>query len=224
MSYPLLGLNFSVSNNFANKTNSYPTNVSKVVDENGEPLIVYHSGNSGITAFRRAFDKTGIGRQFWGKGFYFGTIKSKDEWARRYEEKTGKKAEQYAVFLNLRNPKLGALDKTDTNFDGAILPSIKTTEGMTEPMYIAIDSNQIKSATDNNGDFSTTDNNIYHAKTDLISPAEIYAPAVANGSTDNAYGIQIVSNMKSYINTFPPQYRGNIEQLLAHDELNYTCQ
>ena len=84
--------------------------------------------------------------------------------------------------------------------------------------------NQIKSATDNNGDFSLTDNNIYHAKTDLISPAEIYAPAVANGSTDNAYGIQIVSNMNSYINTFPPQYRGNIEQLLAYDELNYTCQ
>lgn len=85
-------------------------------------------------------------------------------------------------------------------------------------------------------DFDTdveTDNNRLKASTNLIefndeqnnvSSAEIYAPAVANGSTDNAYGIQIVANMKSYINTFPPQYRDNIEQLLAYDELNYTCQ
>ena len=136
-------------------------NASKVVDENGEPLVVYHSGNPGITAFSREFDKTGIGRQFWGNGFYFGTIKSKDEWARRYKEKTDKEAEQYAVFLNLRNPKMGALGKTDTNFDGAILPSIKTTEGMTEPMYIATNPNQIKSATDNSGIFSTTNDDIY---------------------------------------------------------------
>lgn len=65
---------------------------------------------------------------------------------------------------------------------------------------------------------------IRYAKTDIITPIEIYAPAVSNGSTDNAYGIQVVNNMNSYINTFPSQYRGNIEQLLANNELNYTCQ
>ena len=81
-----------------------------------------------------------------------------------------------------------------------------------------------KQEIDNTGTFYAKNPDIRYSRTDLISPAEIYAPAVANGSTDNAYGIQIVSNMNSYINTFPPQYRGNIEQLLAHDELNYTCQ
>jgi hypothetical protein len=139
-------------------------NASKVVDENGEPLVVYHSGNSGITAFSRDFDKTGIGKQFWGKGFYFGTIKSKDEWARRYKEKTNKEATQYATFLNLKNPKIGALSKVDTNFDGAILPSQKTTEGTTEPIYIAINPNQVKSATDNIGSYSRENDNIYYRK------------------------------------------------------------
>ena len=155
-----------------------PKNASKVIDENGEPLVVYHSGNQGITAFSREFDKTGIGRQFWGNGFYFGTVTSKDEWARRYKEKTGKEAAQYAVFINLRNPKTGALGKTDTNFDGAILPSIKTTEGMTEPMYIATNSNQIKSATDNSGEFSTTDDNIDYFK---IKNGDVYGYATPDG-------------------------------------------
>ena len=68
------------------------------------------------------------------------------------------------------------------------------------------------------------DNNSRYSKTELITPSEIYAPAVANGSTDNPYGIQIVNNMRSYIDTFPAQYRDNIQQLLANDELNYTCQ
>ena len=34
-----------------------PANASKVVDENGEPLVVYHSGNAGINAFSRQYDK-----------------------------------------------------------------------------------------------------------------------------------------------------------------------
>ena len=90
--------------------------------------------------------------------------------------------------------------------------------------YVAFESNQIKSATDNIGTFDTNNSDIRYAKTELITPSEIYATAVANGSTDNPYGIQIVNNMRSYIDTFPAQYRDNIKQLLANDELNYTCQ
>ena len=97
-------------------------------------------------------------------------------------------------------------------------------QSLGEKQFVVKNPNQIKSATDNIGTFDANNPDIRYSKTDLITPAEIYAPAVANGSTDNAYGIQIVGNMKSYINTFPPQYRGNIEQLLANDELNYTCQ
>jgi hypothetical protein len=71
-------------------------------------MVVYHSGASGIKEFSHEYDKTGIGRRFWGGGFYFGTVRSKDEWARRYEEKTGIQAEIYQIFLNLRNPKHSA--------------------------------------------------------------------------------------------------------------------
>lgn len=91
-------------------------------------------------------------------------------------------------------------------------------------IYAVREANQIKSATDNIGTFDAKNPDVRYSKTDLITPAEIYAPAIANGSTDNAYGIQIVGNIRSYVNTFPLQYRGNIEQLLADDELNYTCQ
>ena len=88
---------------------------------------------------------------------------------------------------------------------------------------------------DYENDIDTTEDSILKSNTDLIdvttntnttkliTPSEIYAPAVANGSTDNPYGIQIVNNMRSYIDTFPAQYRDNIKQLLANDELNYTC-
>ena len=74
------------------------------------------------------------------------------------------------------------------------------------------------------------DDTVFKASTELIvsdditTPTEIYAPAVANGSTDNAYGIQVVNNINRYIDSFPVQCRKDIKQLLANDELNYTCQ
>jgi hypothetical protein len=161
------GLNVRNDSDIANvqkeieEIKSSALNSSKVVDENGEPLVVYHSGASDIKEFSHEYDKTGIGRQFWGGGFYFGTVRSKDEWARRYEEKTGKQAKIYPIFLNLRNPKYSALGKSDiNNYDGAILPSINTHEGKTEPIYIATSPNQIKSATENNGEYSGENNDI----------------------------------------------------------------
>ena len=211
-------------------------NASKVVDENGEPLVVYHRSPNKFNIFNvnKIGSTTDSGQ--YGKGFYFGKEKDRADGNNIYK-----------VFLNIRNPYNITKESRSSNIaytynrpfnewtdwhkkhiskeennlvnnkDG-IIDLVEDNE------FVVTNPNQIKSATDNNGDFSTTDNNIYHAKTDLISPAEIYAPAVANGSTDNAYGIQIVGNMRSYVNTFPPQYRGNIEQLLANDELNYTCQ
>lgn len=118
----------------------------------------------------------------------------------------------------------------NSKYDGIIFKTIKDYGGYNNEnvsandVYAVYKPNQVKSATDNIGTFDTNNPDIRYSKTELISPAEIYAPAIANGSTDNAYGIQIVGNMRSYVNTFPLQYRGNIEQLLADDELNYTCQ
>ena len=108
------------------------------------------------------------------------------------------------------------------NNDGGIIKDTK--DPLDTDVYYVFEPNQIKSATDNVGTFDANNPDIRYAKTELITPSEIYAPAVANGSTDNPYGIQIVNNMRSYIDTFPAQYRDNIKQLLANDELNYTCQ
>ena len=119
----------------------------------------------------------------------------------------------------LSNAEYYSLLRETLGYDG--IKANNKTNGEDGNYWIAFNSNQIKNIDNSN----PTDNpDIRYSKTDLITPAEIYAPAIANGSTDNAYGIQIVGNMRSYVNTFPPQYRGNIEQLLADDELNYTCQ
>ena len=142
-----------------------PENASKVVDENGEPMVAYHSGNEGINVFSREFDKQGIGRQFWGKGFYFGTTKSKDEWARRYKNKTGNDATQYAVYLNIKNPIYTAVDGEvkDSGYDGVIIPPKKTVEGETDYMYIVAEPTQIKSATDNVGTFDASNPDIRYS-------------------------------------------------------------
>ena len=79
-------------------------------------------------------------------------------------------------------------------------------------------------------DFDTADKE-YKASTDLIeverkgiTPTEIYATPIADGATDNAYGIQVVNDISSYVDSFPNRYRSDIKQLLANNELNYTCQ
>ena len=75
------------------------------------------------------------------------------------------------------------------------------------------------------------DDTVFKSTTDLIeverkgtTSTEIYATPVANGATDNAYGIQVVNDINSYVDSFPSQYRTDIKQLLADNELNYTCQ
>ena len=130
-------------------------NSSKIVDENGEPRVVYHSGAKDINIFSREFDKTGIGRQFWGKGFYFSTSKGKDEWAKRYQDKTGKKAQIYQVFLNIKHPSHSPIkgEITDTQYDGIILNPHKTVNGETDYMFVVSAPNQIKSAEENVGTF-----------------------------------------------------------------------
>ena len=241
--------------------NSTLNNASKVVDENGEPLVVYHGNtDTNITKFTK-----GKGRYLKDGNYYFSPSKSvaesyatnglseeidiNDYLVIGYNVDANSEEAKYAdfnsteeffnaslggkvysVFLNIKNPLFSdtITPKIENPYDGAITIPVKDTQGTLRGekvrQYIATESNQIKSATDNIGTFDTNNSDIRYAKTELITPSEIYATAVANGSTDNPYGIQIVNNMRSYIDTFPTQYRDNIKQLLANDELNYTCQ
>lgn len=141
-----------------------PKNASKVVDENGEPLVVYHNSNADINIF----DKNKIGTNgsseggLFGKGFYFSTNKD-------YNNLFGNK--EYAVFLNIKNPITDEITikeiqafkpsidiiKNVYNKDG-LIGTNKFENNTVE--YIVYDSNQIKSATDNIGTFDTNNPDI----------------------------------------------------------------
>nr|DAQ38043.1 MAG TPA: PolyVal ADP-Ribosyltransferase [Crassvirales sp.] len=210
-----------------------PSNSSKVIDENGEPLVVYRGTRPNSTVYN-----TGIFRS----KILFATPKKVG--ASRY-------GEPIALFMNARNPAIidykgeeydrkiedefytpgnsfTIIDRKaevaiNKGYDALIVKNVK--DGTNYPIddYVVLNPNQIKSATDNIGTFSRTDNNIYHANTNLLTTTEIYANPIADGATDNAYGVRLVNDMDSFVRSFPEQYRGDIEHLMARDEIEYSC-
>ncbi len=121
-------------------------NASKVVDENGEPLVVYHNTKNEFTKFSklRAFLATLTGSNIFGNGFYFSN-----------HQGNSLGNINMPVFLSVVNPSDG--DMTSKN-DGMI-----HSFGNGEVWYAAKKPNQIKSATDNNGEFSTENDDIQMA-------------------------------------------------------------
>jgi putative uncharacterized protein (fragment) len=144
-----------------------PESASKVVDENGEPLVVYHgTDNAGFTEFEEQ-----------GEGLYFSNIdraswyvKSEDRptLARNFGEGIDYYGGIYACFLNIRKPKRkNARGKYAINFDqlsrgknndGVIVENIKdptydSGSDFESTNYIVFNPTQIKSATDNIGTF-----------------------------------------------------------------------
>ena len=152
-----------------------PQNASKVVDENGEPRVVYHGTYGDFTVFDKAMIGSATDYGIWGRGFYFTNM-----------ENTPYGNKKLALFLNIRNPfifndyksaeEIGDyLNIWDGNFheddrfgifrpyatgaaqiadsaqerghDGLIAVLGKWTE------YIAFDSVQVKSATQNRGTY-----------------------------------------------------------------------
>ena len=208
-------------------------NASKVVDENGEPLVVYRGTRPNSTVYN-----TGIFRS----KILFATPKKVG--ASRY-------GDPIALFINAKNPAIidykgeeydrkiedefytpgnsfTIIDRKaevaiNKGYDALIVKNVK--DGTNYPIddYVVLNPNQIKSATDNIGTFSRTDNNIYHANTNLLTDTEIYANPIADGATDNAYGVRLVNDMDSFVRSFPEQYRGDIEHLMARDEIEYSC-
>ena len=149
-----------------------PENSSKVVDENGEPLVVYHSTNEDFSIF----DKKKIGKNYTlrhGNGFYFSSgMLGNSQW--------GNKTESY--FLNIKNiakstlslkeeaKNSGFLDDYDNSVDIVSYAKTINIDGFYagdnfSKEYVAFEPNQIKSATDNNGEFSSGNNDIRFQKT-----------------------------------------------------------
>ena len=175
-----------------------PKNASKVVDENGEPLVVYHGS--------RSKDKISVFNSYYEKGTFFSTSKNVGSIYATNENNL------YSVFINSKNPliidnngkdwnKINAEDlvvaaekmfgiskeeyleslgedkilttdgiiaaisrlseEGNSPYDGFILKNVVETEGNEVATdIVTFKSNQIKSATDNNGEFSTENDDI----------------------------------------------------------------
>lgn len=158
-----------------------PASVSKVVDENGEPRVVWHGSEKRFSEFSNkligshtdANGHDGVG--VWGRGHYFSDRK---DLAEEYQ-RGNPDGQTIATFLDIRNPMPKeevlrianeAWDYADpdgknyyreyqrlidesvrkNDYDGVMAKGKHATE------YVAISPTQIKSATDNNGDFSRT--------------------------------------------------------------------
>jgi len=128
-----------------------PKNASKVVDDNGEPLVVYHRTYGDFSEFD---NKKGIYKKGFVGGdlFYF----SDDRYA--YSEYGNRELE---CFINLRNPT------SEVNINGEYIPKSNDGAilkydrfGAKETVVVATKSNQIKSATENIGNFDKNNNNI----------------------------------------------------------------
>ena len=124
-----------------------PESVSRVVDENGEPLVVYHGTRNEFTAFDR--DRIGERGSVRGPGFYFTS-----EYGQAYRFANGMFSRPgdggsgniMPVFLSIKNPNRAA--------KGVVLPDGKFDGVIDGQMYVAFFPEQIKSATDNAGTFS----------------------------------------------------------------------
>lgn len=182
---------------------NYPEDASKVMDENGEPLVVYHgttndetksvwnektksydTSHEPFTVFKREVD--GLPNS----GLFFN---SSEDNAYEYGYNN------YAVYLSAKNPLVidckGSLynsikhdGKTmdtydwanwaeENGYDGVIFKNIK--DGVdygsmqdTTDDYVAFNSNQIKSAENNNGDFSSGNNDIRFSLKSMMEKPE----------------------------------------------------
>lgn len=163
-----------------------PENASKVINpRTGEPLVVYHGSNAAFSVFSQT-GKTDAG--WYGRGYYFTQEPLAAEMYAEYAvSERGGESNQYAVYLNLKNPKyLNLADRdygkiaTGTNIDTAnettaknqaegydgviVFENTRGNEVLIAEELVAFDSNQIKSATDNNGEFSSENEDIRYSR------------------------------------------------------------
>lgn len=135
---------------------------SKVVDDKGRPLVVYHGTSSDFDTFDMDESGKNTGTAIYGRGFYFTTNK---DVATKWGAKRGE-PRVISAYIKLENPNMvEALsypkDSQEKGFDGVIAQ----VWGEKDLEIVAFESNQIKS-TENRGTFSPDTGNIYQQKVD----------------------------------------------------------
>lgn len=190
-----------------------PENASKVVDENGEPMVVWHGRSAEFNTFEKKEGVRfimGLEDKVKSEGFFFSPDKGlAEEFASNSSRHRGGKANVVPCFLNIRRPmdltgedydriyedvtgweymvgmdtqdnlwgimdEEGIADKIkEKGYDGAIfVEEVDDSYEPTKISYCALDANQIKSAENNNGDFSADNNDIRFSLKSMMEKPE----------------------------------------------------
>ena len=149
---------------------SSPEEASKFVDENGEPKVFYHNTNNSFSIFDES--RNGSNTDGWlGDGFYFYGNRNEGD---------GSGDIKLGVFLNVREPYYVTREENDLLAEeNSRERSIRFREDVEEGGYdgvyydgdlrqeaVVFDPDQIKSATENNGDFSDNNDDIRYREGD----------------------------------------------------------
>ena len=161
----------SILADFLNKGND----CSKIVGENGEPLVVYHGSDADFDVFDKTKGRANMDIQ----GMFF------SPWEL---DSKGYGGNVRAFFLNIRKPATdGKVYEVFSRYEGQNYAGIKAREDLENNGYdgaingdmededlefVAFEPNQIKSV-DNNGAFSADDDNIFHQETQRVVYGEL---------------------------------------------------
>ena len=157
-----------------------PKDASKAVDENGEPLVVYHGTPKNFSTFKDGviFTTTNVtaADKHYGKAIplfiNIRNVKTIDYKGKDYTQNPLK--EEYPkpenAFETIDN--IARVNK-DKGFDGTTILNVKDSTSYGIDEYIATNPNQVKSATYNIGGFSTSNNEIYNYELLNLSGKEL---------------------------------------------------
>ena len=206
-----------------------PSNSSKVVDENGEPLVVYHSTNKIFNTYKER------------DGIHFGSYDTALGVANEKFNPTFDTIEEAQasiakgkfrinqVFLNIRNPKqskdlgTGWKQLITEGFDGGLYKAVGG-----DTSFVVFNPNQIKSATDNSGGFSNNDNDITDDTYDSNILAEEWGHFVVDAVKDSPLRDRMLNSLRneevlqrvlgSEYDRYNEVYKGDID-LMAKEAL-----
>ena len=213
-----------IDGKLANFLNSVkPESVSKVVDENGEPLVVYHGSAAMFNEFKSKFIGHSTGTAD-GRGFYFTTDKS---YAEGFKSKDGRVIE---AFLNIRD----TLDyKKKTIGKSALKKIIKEIdraefEADGEHYFISNFGNYydkgidkvIDEATESNYDFCDTDVEIFNVLVTSGADFDLTAKAIKNVTGKDGEIVPKDNNTTHFITFNSNQAKSATDNTGAFDKTN----
>lgn len=195
---------------------------SKVVDENGAPLVVYHGTAGDFSEFSKDVESKHIPLP----GFFF---TPEPAYADRFAESAGREfrdedgyiagsegANVMPVFLSMQNPFVEDLTKSgqggfypasaikemieyaqSRGHDGVILKGWQDGSGPVQ--YIVFRPSQIKSATGNNGNFDPSDSNILHQFAGPQAATRSTAPRASFNPATNTIALLQAADLSSFL-------------------------